>query len=123
MASRSARTPSAEAKTWLAKLKRWTAALPGVDCTTTFGNPTFKVKGRAFLVLDRYRDTDCLWLRVAPVRRATLVAQPGWFPSPYDPKRQALCVALDSIDGRTIRSLVRASYAQAAEPPAKRKRS
>jgi predicted DNA-binding protein (MmcQ/YjbR family) len=114
---------SDEAKAWLAKLKRWTAALPSVEVTTTFGNPTFKVKGRAFLVLDRYRDTDCLWLRVAPPRRSTLLAQPGWFASPYDPKRQALCVALDAIDGRTIRSLIRASYAQAAEPPVRRKPS
>lgn len=122
MSPRAARILSDEAKSWLAKLKRWGANFPNVDCTTTFGNPTFKFKGRTFLVLDRYRETDCLWLRVVHTRRATLLAQPGWFASPYDPKRQALCVELSAIDGRTIRTLIRASYAQAAEPPTGRKK-
>lgn len=122
MARRSYRELSATATAWVGKLQRWTVTLPHAEYTTTYGNPTFKVHGKSFLVLDRYHDTDCLWLRVAPSRRTTLLTQPGWFASPYDPNSLALCVALESIDGRQIRSLIRASYAVAAAPLTRKKK-
>jgi predicted DNA-binding protein (MmcQ/YjbR family) len=99
----------------LPKLRVWTATLPNVELTITFGNRTYKINNRAFLVLDRYRDIDCLWLRVPDYRRAMLLTKPGWFPSPYDPKQQALCVAIAAIDGRRIRTLIRASSDLAAK--------
>jgi hypothetical protein len=36
---------------------------------------------------------DCLWLRVAASDRERLLKRRGWFPSPYDPRRTALCCA------------------------------
>jgi ATP-dependent phosphoenolpyruvate carboxykinase len=111
MTPRVPRMLSAEAAAWLQKVQGWTAELSGTERTTTFGNPTFKVSGRAFLVLDHYRGADCLWFRVRNEDRFDRLAQSGWFASPYDPKRQALCIALNAIDGRKIRSWIRGSYA------------
>ena len=65
-------------------------------------------------VLDRYGGYECLWLRVGPMERAGLLASPGWFESPYDPRRTALCCRLESIDWRRMRALVRRSHSLAA---------
>jgi len=104
------RERSAAATEALERLRALMRALDHVENTVTFGNPTFKVKKRAFAVIDRYKGVDCLWLRIDPMERAGLLKQDGWFPSPYDPHKQALCVALPAIDWRKIRTLLRMSY-------------
>jgi predicted DNA-binding protein (MmcQ/YjbR family) len=101
---------SDEAAALLSALRRWTADLPGVELATTFGNPTWQVGGKTFMVLDRYRDTDCLWLRVPPDKRQYHLTSPGWFESPHDPKKHALCLDISQIDGRRMRALIRASF-------------
>jgi len=97
----------------LQRLRRIAGALPGAAETVTFGHPTFKVAGKAFAVLDDYGGRDCLWLRVGATERASLLASPGWFESPYDPRRAALCCRLESIDWRLIGPLVWKSHALA----------
>jgi len=92
-----------------------------VECVT-FAHPTFKVAGRTFAVLDRYHGSECLWLRVHPMERASLLSSHGWFESPYDPRRTALCCRLESIDWRRMPALVRRSHALAEPGPAKRGR-
>jgi hypothetical protein len=87
--------------------------LADAEESLTFGNPTFRVNRRAFAVVDRYQGRDCLWLRVAAADRERLLKRRGWFPSPYDPHRSALCCALEQFDWRRFRPLLRASYSLA----------
>lgn len=108
---RAPRALSAAAAAALARLERLLADWDGVERTTTFGHPTFRVAGAAFAVLDRYQQHDCLWLKVPPQERDARLATPGWFAAPYDPRQTALCVRLDAIDWRRIRPLLRISYA------------
>jgi predicted DNA-binding protein (MmcQ/YjbR family) len=105
-----ARELSTSAVNTVARLKAASSSLAGVVETVTFGNPTFKVGGKAFAVIDRYNDQDCLWLRVAAHDRDILLKHRGWFPSPYDPKRAALCCALEQFDWRRMKLLLRKSY-------------
>lgn len=113
---RAPRALSAAAEAALARLQRLLAGWDGVEQTTSFGHPTFRVAGTAFAVLDRYQEHDCLWLKVPLAERDARLSTPGWFAAPYDPRRTALCVRLEAIDWRRIRPLVRISYALAAGP-------
>ena len=117
---RAPRALSREARRALERLRRLCAAWNGLEENLSFGHPTFRVGGAPFAVLDRYDDSDCLWLKVPPDARAALLASPGWFAAPYDPRRTALCVRLDAIDWRRIRAHVRVSYALAATPRRRR---
>jgi predicted DNA-binding protein (MmcQ/YjbR family) len=101
---------TAPAASALERLRTAVGTLADVDESLTFGNPTFRVNRRAFAVIDRYQGRDCLWLRVAAADREPLLKRPGWFPSPYDPRRTALCCALEQFDWRRLRPLLRASY-------------
>jgi predicted DNA-binding protein (MmcQ/YjbR family) len=120
---RAPRALSSEASSALERLRRLCAGWKDLEESLTFGHPTLRVGGTAFAVLDRYRDSDCLWLKVPPDTRATLLATPGWFEAPYDPRRTALCVRLETIDWRRIRAHVRVSYALAAVPRARQRRT
>jgi len=102
--------PSVETQSALSILRPICMALPGCVETLTFGNPTFKAKGKSFAVLDEYKGVSCLWLRVDPGRRQRLLDLPGWFPSPYDPREKALCCGLNDIDWRLAEGLVRESH-------------
>jgi len=106
----------------LERLRRIAGGLPGSEEGLTFAHPTFKVAGKAFAVLDRYHGSECLWLRVDSMERAGLLASPGRFESPYDPRRTALCCRLESIDWRRMRALVRRSHALAEAGTARRGR-
>jgi hypothetical protein len=101
----------------LERLRVLAARLPNTTETRTFGNPTFISAKKAFAVLDEYRATHCIWLRVGREARAGLLATPGWFASPYDPKKRALCVDLAAIDWRKFPKQLRASYELARAKP------
>jgi predicted DNA-binding protein (MmcQ/YjbR family) len=103
----------------LARVRTAAAALADVEESRTFGNPTFRVKRKAFAVIDRYQDRDCLWLRVGAADRERFLQRRGWFPSPYDPHRTALCCALEQFDWRRLRTLLRMSYHLALLRPRK----
>jgi predicted DNA-binding protein (MmcQ/YjbR family) len=94
----------------LERLRKACAELPNVEEILSFGNPAFKVRGKAFAVLDQYGGRDCLWLWVGLADRDDLLTTSGWFASPYDPRAGALFQGLDGADWRKIRSLVRSSY-------------
>jgi predicted DNA-binding protein (MmcQ/YjbR family) len=106
----------------LARLRRLCAGWDGLAESASFGHPTFRVRGKPFAVLDRYGGHDCLWLKVPPAGRASLLATPGWFPAPYDPRHTALCVRLEAIDWRRIRPQLQISYALVARQPARSRR-
>ena len=92
------------------RLRAASESLAGVVETVTFGNPTFKVNQKTIAVVDRYDERECLWLRVSANERELLLDQLGWFPSPYDPKRAALCCTLDRFDWRRLKPLLGQSY-------------
>jgi hypothetical protein len=108
--ARRLRELSSAASVAVDRLRAAAQSLAGVVETVTFGNPTFKVGQQAIAVVDRYDDRDCLWLRVPPNERDFLLRQPGWFPSPYDPKRVALCCPLENFDWRGLKRRLRHSY-------------
>ena len=85
-------------------------ALPDAQESPSFGNPAFKARGKAFAVLDRYKGKSCLWLLIDPGRRDALLALPGWFKSPYDPREEALCCELGHIDWEAATALIRESH-------------
>ena len=101
---------SSSATKAVVRLRAASESMAGVVETVTFGNPTFKVNRKTIAVIDRYDDRECLWLRVSPNERELLLEQSGWFPSPYDPKRVALCCALEHFDWRRLKPLLRQSY-------------
>ncbi|HTN51876.1 MAG TPA: MmcQ/YjbR family DNA-binding protein [Anaeromyxobacter sp.] len=109
MAARPPRLLDPDAQDALVRLRRLLAGCADVEETVTFSNPTFKAGGKAFAVLDHYRGAGCLWLRVELAERDRLLSQEGWFESPYDPRRSALCVRLDSVDWRRLPPLLEAS--------------
>jgi hypothetical protein len=115
-----ARELSISATTAVGRLRLAAKSLVGVVETVTFGNPTFKVGERAIAVIDRYNDRDCLWLRIPQNDREILLKQPGWFASPYDPKRTALCCPLEHFEWRGLKRRLRQSYDLAQTKPRKR---
>ena len=94
----------------LARLRSECADWPGVNETTSWGNPTFKANGKAFAVLDLYRGEYCLFVHIASDRREALLVEEGWFAAPYDKKKQSLCRRLDGIDWDAFQPILRASY-------------
>ena len=114
--SRGARVLSPSARTGLEKLRRACGPLGDYEERTSFGHPAFYAAGKSFAIIDFYDGTDCLWLRIDCDRRSELLRTPGWFASPYDPRRDALCCQLKVIDWRRIRPLLRRSYEIARLP-------
>lgn len=100
------------------------ASLDDVEEGSTYGNPTFKVSGKAFAVLDLYQGQDCLWTLVDPTERGDRLQQAGWSASPYDPRKSAPCCDLDAIDWRRAKGYLRSAYqlAKAAAKPKPRLR-
>jgi hypothetical protein len=107
----------------LKRLRKLTSGWDGLEERLSFGHPAFQVRGKAFAVLDHYQDADCLWLQVPAEERSGLLATPGWFAAPYDPRRTALCIRLDAVDWRRVRTRVRISYALAAVPKSRAART
>jgi hypothetical protein len=104
------RSLSTAAQAALARLRLISAGLDQVEETLSFGNPAFKHRGKAFVVLDLYDGQDCLWLRISLAERDDLLKQSGWFKAPYDPKGQALCCRLDQADWRVLEPLIASSH-------------
>jgi hypothetical protein len=51
---------SPEAQALIPKLQKWITGLADIELTIIFGNRTWKAGSKTFIVLDRYRDIDCL---------------------------------------------------------------
>ena len=115
------RSLSAAALDALKKVRSTLAPLGDVEETASFGNPTFKVEGKAFAVLDLYEGKDCLWMLVDAVERQERLSTRGWFASPYDPRKTALCCWLDAVDWRRAKAFLRGSYQLARLSKSKRK--
>lgn len=108
--TRGSRALSNEGVAALTKLKEKIAGLSDVEDTSSYGNPAFKVGGKPFAILDKYKGGYCLWILVDLEVRQTLLEKDGWFPSPYDPRAEALCCRLEALDWRRLGPLLRKSH-------------
>ena len=66
------------------------------------------------MVLDRYKDTDCVFVYVEPGRRDALLKAPHFFKAPYDPRGKGICRDLEAIDWAELEGLIFASYRSVA---------
>jgi predicted DNA-binding protein (MmcQ/YjbR family) len=98
----------------LARLRKICLALPETSEGLSFGNVAFRAGKRPFVVLDRYKGVDCIFLYVDPHRRAALLKDKRFFRAPYDPREQGLCRTLDKIEWREMTSLILDSYRRVA---------
>jgi predicted DNA-binding protein (MmcQ/YjbR family) len=96
------------------RLRAVCLALPHALEAASYGNPAFKVAKKAFVVVDHYQGGACVWTLCPAERRDEVLAQPGWFASPYDPRKKAVCARPDEADWAALESLIRESYALAA---------
>jgi hypothetical protein len=92
------------------RLRAVCLALPHAVEASSYGNPAFKVGGKPFAVVDRYQGGVCVWLLCPSDQRATVLARPGWFASPYDPKARAVCARPEEADWAEIEALIGESY-------------
>jgi hypothetical protein len=96
--------------TVLARLRKICLKLPEVTEGASFSNPAFRAGKRPFVVLDRYKGTDCLFFYVESGLRDELLTRQHFFKAPYDPRGKAICRDLEKIDWTEIKSLVLGSY-------------
>jgi hypothetical protein len=98
----------------LKRLRKICLGLPETSEGASFGNPTFRAGKRPFVVLDRYKGVDCVFLYVDPGRRAELLKDKRFFKAPYDPREKGLCRTLEKIDWTEMKGLVVGSYRHVA---------
>lgn len=94
------------------RVRKICATLDGAVEAPSFGHLAFRAgrKHRPFVVLDHYGGQSCLWFRVDPGRRGDLLADPAFFPAPYDRHETALCRRIVGIKWGVVKSLILYSY-------------
>jgi hypothetical protein len=94
------------------RVRKICATLDGAVEASSFGHPAFRAgrRLRPFVVLDHYGGQSCLWFRVDPGRRGELLADPAFFPAPYDRRETALCRRVVGIKWGVVKSLILYSY-------------
>lgn len=86
-------------------------ALPEADETVTFGNPTFRVGKRMFAVLEEYKGSVCLVVKVGKESMGLFLEDPRFFRAPYLGQHGWVSLRLDAgQDWEEIAELVRGSH-------------
>jgi predicted DNA-binding protein (MmcQ/YjbR family) len=98
----------------LKKLRTLCLRLPEVSEGISFGNVAFRAGSRPFVVLDKYKGTECIFLYVDPGQRDELLSDKHFFKAPYDPREKGLCRSLVAIDWKEMKALIKTSYRQVA---------
>lgn len=96
------------------RLRKFCLSLPETSEGLSFGNISFRAGKRPFVVLDRYKGTDCIFLYVDPGRRETLLKDKRFFKAPYDPREKGICRSLEALDWREMKALILTSYRSVA---------
>lgn len=94
----------------MTRLRSICLKLPECSEASSFGNPAFRAGKRPFVVLDRHKGADCIFLYADPGLRDELLKAPYYFPAPYDPRAQGICRTLVRIDWRELKGLIFGSY-------------
>ena len=67
----------------LRRLREICLALPEVHETTTFGHPTFQVKGKTFVVLEEYKGELSICVSVGKLSQDLFLQDPRFYRTPY----------------------------------------
>ncbi len=93
-----------------ARLRRICAALPGVEETTAWGHPSFRVGGRTFCTFEIWRDRPTIAMKAAPAEVRRLSARLHFVATPYG-RRVYVSRWLDvAINWRQLEALIERSY-------------
>jgi len=107
----------------LERLRKICVALAGVNETTTFGHPTFRVKGKMFAVLEEYKGKLGICVKVEKELQGIFLDDSRFFRTPYIGKHGwvTLKVYAARLNWTEVKDLVRSSYrlVSATEPKAK----
>jgi predicted DNA-binding protein (MmcQ/YjbR family) len=92
------------------RLRKICLRLPETTEGASFGNIAFRAGKRPFVVLDRYKGADCIFVYVEPGLRDALLRDKHFFKAPYDLREQGLCRTLEAIDWKQMQALIGGSY-------------
>jgi predicted DNA-binding protein (MmcQ/YjbR family) len=96
----------------LIKLRKICFALPGVIEVEAWGHPNFKVNGKTFAVLETYKGTLSLAVKVEPIEKDKLLTSEQFYNTPYIGSKGWISLKLDQHhpDWNLIEDLVTQSY-------------
>jgi predicted DNA-binding protein (MmcQ/YjbR family) len=96
----------------LERLRKICLALADVDEATTFGHPTFRVKGKMFAVLEEYKGELGICVKVEKELQGIFLDDSGFFRTPYIGKHGwvTLKVYAARLNWTEVKDLVRGSY-------------
>lgn len=92
------------------RLRKICLRLPETSEGASFGNIAFRSGKRPFVVLDRYKGVDCIFVYVDPGLRDALLRDKRFFKAPFDPREKGLCRGLQAVDWRQMKALILGSY-------------
>jgi predicted DNA-binding protein (MmcQ/YjbR family) len=96
----------------LERMRRVCGALSEASEHTTFGHPTFKVKGKAFAVLEVYKGDLSICVNVGKTLQGVFLADARFYRTPYIGQHGwvSLKVHAAPLDWREIKGLLEESY-------------
>jgi len=103
------------------RLRRICLALPEASETRSWGHPNFKVGGKAFAVIEKYKGAWAIALKTEPERQAFLVENDSrFYVTPYVGKQGWVSMNIQpSVDWVQLKRMVLESYRLVAAAPAK----
>jgi predicted DNA-binding protein (MmcQ/YjbR family) len=111
-------------KELLARLRKICLALEGAEETVTFGHPTFRVTGKTFCVLEEYKGTLGICVKVEKELQGLFLDDPRFFRTPYIGKHGwvTLRVHAARLNWSEVKDLVKGSYLRMRPTSAKKRR-
>lgn len=106
---------------YLQQLRPLCLRLPEVTETVTFGNPTFQVKTKTFAVLEQYRGSPTLAVKVGKSRQPVFLQDERFFRTPYLGQHGWVSLRLSQEpDWMEVETLVQGSYELVSQGPRRR---
>jgi len=104
-------TAKMEDKKILTKLREICLSLPKTSETTTFGHPTFQVGTKTFTVLETYKGTLSISVKVGKKMQPVFLEDMRFYRTPYVGQHGWVSLRADTkLDWNEIDELVRGSY-------------
>lgn len=101
----------------LVRLRPLALALPEVVETTSFGHPTFRVRGKSLAVLETYRGVLSLAFKAGHDAQPAFLSDARFYLTPYVGKHGWVSLKLEGrFDARLVRGLLEHAWRQAAPP-------
>lgn len=96
----------------LNRVRKLCLALPGTAETVTFGNPTFQVARKTFVVIEEYKGELTLCFKVGKDMQGVFLKDARFFPTPYVGRYGwvSLRVHAAPLDWNEVAELARGSY-------------